>query len=98
MSDVPADEVTVHLYFSVMTPLGIYRDTLVFTEEEWAARDAATITTREQDLANVWVEFRALQIRDEQDLATAAGKLAKIAEYEAQIVDLQAAADALRAA
>ncbi len=96
MSDVPPDVVSIHLRFGWMTALGVYQDTLVFTEEEWAARDDLALDMAKRALADTWVAFRSAQIAEEQALATAEGKQAKIAEYEAQIADLQAAADALR--
>jgi hypothetical protein len=95
MADVPRDEVRLHLRFGVMTELGLYQDTLVFSEDEWAKRDDKAIAQSKQALADAWVAFRSPQIAEEAALATKRGRDAKVAEYEARIADLQAAAAAL---
>jgi hypothetical protein len=89
MSDLPPDVVTVNLRFGVMTTLGLYQDTLSFSEDEWAKRDPDAIAKAKQQLADTWVAFRTPQIAEEQKLATQAGIDAKIAEYQQQMVDLQ---------
>jgi phosphopantetheinyl transferase (holo-ACP synthase) len=91
MSDLPPDVVTVNLRFGVMTTLGLYQDTLSFSEDEWAKRDPDAIAKAKQQLADTWVAFRTPQIAEEQKLATQAGIDAKIAEYQQQIADLQVA-------
>jgi hypothetical protein len=80
-----------------MTTLGLYQDTLSFSEDEWAKRDADAIAKAKQQLADTWVAFRGPQIEEEQALATQAGIDAKIAEYQQQIVDLQMAVTDLQA-
>lgn len=84
------DIITVQLRFAVDTVLGLYQDTLMFSEDEWAKRDQKAIDVSKQTLADKWVTFRAAQIAEEDALNTAAGKLAKIAEIDAKIVDLNA--------
>jgi len=72
----------------VMTTLGLYQDTLSFSEDEWAKRDPDAIAKAKQQLADTWVAFRTPQIAEEQALATKEGIDAKIAEYQQQIADL----------
>lgn len=91
------DEITIHLRFGVKTSLGLYQDTLVFTEEEWAKRDQAAIDAAKQALADTWVEFRSAQIAEEEALRTDEGKKAKVAEIDIKIADLTAAKEALLA-
>lgn len=93
-----ADVVTVQLRFGVTTSLGLYQDTLSFTEVEWAKRDSIAVEAAKQTLADTWVQFRSAQIAEEQALKTEEGKQAKIAEIDAQIADLTAAKDALAVA
>lgn len=92
------DVLTLHLRFGVMTELGLYQDTLVFSEDEWAKRDDAAVAQAKQDRADAWVAFRSGQIAEEDALATKEGRDAKIAELETKAGELQAAADALKAA
>lgn len=91
------DQITVHVRFGVDTPLGVYQDTLVFTEDDWAKRTDQSVAQAEQALVDIWVAFRSVQIAEEKALATQAGKDAKVADYQAKIDVIQAAIDALRA-
>lgn len=83
-----SDIVTVQLRFSADTSLGVYSDTLSFTEAEWAKRDQKAIDVQKQALADTWVLFRTQQIADEQLIRTVEGKQAKISEIDAKIAQL----------
>lgn len=83
------DVVTVQLRFAIDTSLGVYQDSLYFTEEEWAKREQKVIDVTKQDLADKWVVFRSAQIKEEETLQTIEGKNVKIAELEAKISDLE---------
>lgn len=91
------DTVTVQLRFGVDTPLGLYQDTLSFTEEEWAKRDQKAIDARKQALADAWVAFRGPQIAEEEKLATDQGKRDRISEIVTTIDGLSAAKAQLEA-
>lgn len=84
------DTLTMHLRFAVDTSLGVYQDTLVFTEQEWATRDQKAIDVAKQALADKWATFRRAQIQEEDALQTQQGKQEKIAELTVQIADLTA--------
>lgn len=90
-----ADTVTIHLRFAADTTLGVYQDTLMFSEDEWAKRDDKAIAVRKQALADTWVSFRTSQIWEEEALKTSAGKLARIAEIDTSVADLLAVKAAL---
>lgn len=92
------DVITISLRFGADTTLGLYQDTLYFSESEWAKRDPITIEAAKQALADTWVAFRSAQISDEAALRTAEGKQAKIAEIDAKIADLIATKEALAVA
>lgn len=96
MSDIPQDVIRISLRFGIMTDLGLYQDTLYFTEDEWAKRDEGEIAKSKQNLADIWVAFRSEQIKEEQALVTQAGIDAKIAEYQTKISDAQANIDLLQ--
>lgn len=81
------DIITVQLRFAVDTPLGTFQDTLTFSEDEWANRDQKTIDDAKKARVDTWTVFQAAQVA----LQTAEGKQAKIAEIDAQIVELNAA-------
>jgi len=91
------DVVTIQLRFGVQTPLGLYQDTLSFTEDEWAKRDPATVDAAKQKLADEWVVFRSAQIADEVSMQTAQGVQDKIASLTVQIEDLTATRNSLAA-
>lgn len=90
------DVITIQLRFGVSTSLGLYQDTLSFTEAEWAKRDAVKIEARKRALADVWVAFRSGQIAEEDALRTAAGKSARVAVIDEKIAELVAAKEAIR--
>lgn len=90
-----ADVITIALRFSVDTSLGLYQDTLYFSEDEWAKRDQKVIDAAKKSLADTWVAFRSAQIADEEALKTVEGQQAKIAEIDAKIADLVAAKQTL---
>lgn len=97
MSQPAPDVITIALRFGVDTTLGLYQDTLYFTEVEWAKRDPVAIEAAKQKLADTWVAFRSAQIAEEQALQTEAGRQAKIAELDAEIADLTTTKDNLAA-
>lgn len=82
-----ADVVTVQLRFAVDTPLGVFQDTLTFSEDEWAKRDQKAIDAAKQARADTWIVFQSGQLA----LQTAEGKQARIAEIVDKIDELTAA-------
>jgi ribosomal protein L18 len=92
------DVITIALRFGVDTALGLYQDTLYFSESEWAKRDPVAIEAAKQKLADTWVTFYSAQIAEAEALRTEEGKKAKIAEIDTQIADLTAAKEALAVA
>lgn len=91
------DVITIALRFGVDTTLGLYQDTLYFTEGEWAKRDPVAIEAAKQKLADTWVAFYSAQLAEAAALQTEAGRHAKIADLDAKIADLTATKDALAA-
>lgn len=91
------DVITIQLRFGIKTELGLYQDTLSFTEDEWAKRDDKAIAAAKQALADTWVKFMSAQLADAEVMRTEEGRQAKIAEYDAKIADLTAAKAALAA-
>jgi hypothetical protein len=85
-----ADVVTILVRFGIDTPLGLFQDTLSFTEEEFASRDQTAVDAVKQALADTWVAFRTVQIAEEEALLTREGKEAKISELDVKIADLAA--------
>lgn len=91
-----ADVVTINLRFGVQTSLGLYQDTIVFSEAEWTKRDIAAIEKSKQALADTWVIFMTAQIAEAEAMRTADGKRARIAEIDGKIADLTATKDGLQ--
>ncbi len=91
------DVITIQVRFGVDTPLGLYQDTLYFTEKEWSTVPAKDIEAQKQALADTWVTFRSAQIADEEAMRTKEGQQAKLAEIDGKISDLTAAKAALEA-
>lgn len=91
------DVVTVLVRFGIDTSLGLYQDTLYFTEEEWIKRDTKAIEQTKQSLADVWIIFRSKQITDEEVAKTIEGKQSKIADLSVKIQDLTVIKEQLEA-
>lgn len=84
------DVVTIQLRFGVETVLGLFQDTLSFSEDDWAKRDSVAVDAAKQARADDWVTFRSAQIAEEEALRTREGRQARISELDMRIADLAA--------
>lgn len=89
------DVITIALRFGVDTTLGLYQDTLYFSESEWAKSDPVAIEAAKQSLADTWVKFYSAQIAESETLLTEAGRQAKIVDLNSKIAGLVEARDLL---